>query len=157
MPVEAVRTEHDRLVETARSREADVRRRHEEHVQALVERIHNTRQTLEASIAQLQDASLELRSVCRRNYDEASSSYLVFANSHLRLAGALTQGIRRTASMDRVLVNAAREREDAKLRQEEFQRQQEVRAHAKLVQKLQLPTEDDFEELYGEIVTDAAV
>lgn len=111
---------------------------------------------MDDGIAKLQEASLELRSVCRRNYDEASSSYLIFANSHIRLAGALSQGIRRTASMDRVLANAAREREDAKVREEEFRRQQQVRDHQKLVQKLQLPTEDAFDELFGEIVTDAA-
>lgn len=138
------------------NREAEVRRRHEEHVQAIVERIHKARSTMEVSVKELQEASEELRSVCRRNYDEASSSYLVFANSHIRLAGALLQGVRRTASMDRVLTNAAQEREEAKAREEAYKRQQEVREHGKLVAKLQLPTDDAFEELFGEIVNDAA-
>lgn len=138
------------------SREAEARQRHVQHVEALVERIHKTRQELDERIAQLTEVATELRSVCRRNFDEASSSYLIYANSHLRLAGALSQGVRRTASMDRVLVNAAKEREDAKQREEVFRRQQEVRAHGKLVQKLQLPADDAFEELFGEIVNDAS-
>ena len=140
----------------ANSREADSRQRHAEHVQALVERIHKIRSEVDGGIAQLQEAALELRSVCRRNYDEASASLLVFANSHIRLAGALGQGVRRTISMDRVLANAAQEREEAKRREAEFKRQQEVREHKKLVQNLQLPAPDDFDDLYGEIVNDAA-
>lgn len=134
---------------------ADVRQRHAEHVDALVERTQLLRTDIENSVARLVEASTELRAVCRRNFDEASASYLVFANSHLRLASALTQGIRRTASMDRMLVNAAREREDAREREAAFQRQQEIRKHSKLVEQLQMPSDDDFNDLFGEIVNDA--
>lgn len=143
-------------VDPAITQAAEARQRHAAHVEALVERIHTARRDVDEGVARLQQSSEELRSLCRRNYDEASSSYLIFANSHLRLAGALSQGIRRTASMDRVLMNAAREREDAKAREEEFRRQQQVREHEKLVQKLQLPAPDDFDELFGEIVNDAS-
>ncbi len=155
MPAEPIQKQLDAAA--IQSREEEVRRRHEEHVGAIVERIQAARQNVDVAVAQLQEASMELRAVCRRNFDEASSSYLVFANSHLRLAGALNQGVKRAASMDRILTIAAREREDAKARQEEFRRQQEVRAHARLVQKLQLPTDDDLVELYGEDMIDASV
>lgn len=134
---------------------AEVRQRHAEHVDALVDRVKSLRSDIDRAVSQLVDASTELRAVCRRNYDEASASYLVFANSHLRLAGALAQGVRRTASMDRMLVNAAREREDAREREAAFQRQQEMRAHSKLVEQLQVPTDDDFQDVFGEILTDA--
>lgn len=152
MPNETTTTE----VQLAQSREAEVRQRHVQYVEALVGQIHTVRRELDEKVARLQETASELRSVCRRNFDEASSSYLIFANSHLRLAGALSQGIKRTASMDRVLVNANREREDAKVREAEFKRQQAVRAHGKLVEKLQLPTDDGFDELFGEIVDDAS-
>lgn len=134
---------------------AEARRRHAQHVDALVVRVKALRSEIERMASQLTDASTELRAVCRRNFDEASSSYLVFANSHLRLAGALSQGVRRSATMDRMLVNAAREREDAREREAAFQRQQQIREHNKLVQQLQAPSADDFDDLFGEILNDA--
>jgi len=142
------------------TREAELRQRQVQQIDVLVEKIHRIRQGIDEQVAQLLEASSELRTVCRRNYDEASSSYLVFANSHLRLAGALSQGIRRTGSMDRFLQKAAHEREEAKLLEEKLRQQREAREQARMqaeaVQQLQLPTEDDFDELYGEILNDAS-
>lgn len=144
-----------RQVAAARAEEEARRQRREETIQALVDRIHKAREAIEQDVAHLQDACLELRTVVRRNYDEASSSYLVFANAHLRLAGALVQGVRRTASMDRMLNRAQEEREEARRREMEHRRAQEVRDHARHVQKLQLPTEDAFDEVYGEVMGNA--
>lgn len=136
------------------------RRQREEQAAALIETIKKARSDIEAAVNRLQGATLELRSLTRRNFDESSSSVLVFTNANLRMAGAMTQAIHRTASMDRVLVRAEKDREDARVREQEFRRQQEAQAqvkeHSKLIEQLKVPTEDDFDALYGEIVADAS-
>lgn len=136
------------------------RKLREEHTAALVETIKKARSDIESAVNRLQTATLELRSVTRRNFDESSSSLLVFSNAHLRLCGAMTQAVNRTASMDRVLVRAEQDREEARVREQEFRRQQEAQAqvkeHSKLLEQLKVPTEDDFDALYGEILNDAS-
>lgn len=138
------------------SREEDARAQRVRTVDAMVQRIRDARAGLDRQIAELQIASNDLRTECRRNFDEASSSFLVFANSHIRLAGALSQGVRRTASMDRMLVNAAADREEAKVRQEALRVQQQVRSQARQMEQLQAPSDDDFDLVFGEVVNDAA-
>ena len=138
-------------ISAVQRQDQDRRRQHEKTIQGLVERIHTARESIESDVAHLQQACLELRTLVRRNYDEASSSYLVFANAHLRLSGALLQGVRRTASMDRMLNKAQQEREEAQALEAEHQARQELRAHARHVESLQLPSEDAFAEVYGEL------
>jgi hypothetical protein len=136
------------------------RKQREEQTAALVETIKKARSDIESAVSRLQTATLELRSVTRRNFDESASSLLVFSNAHLRLCGAMTQAVHRTASMDRVLVRAEKDREEARVREQEYRRQREAQAqvkeHSKLIDQLKVPTEDDFDALYGEIVTDAS-
>ncbi len=134
------------------------RKRREDQTAALVETIKKARADIESAVSRLQTATLELRSVTRRNFDESASSVLVFSNAHLRLCGAMTQAMHRTASMDRVLARAERDREEARVREQEFRRQQEAQAqakeHSRLIEQLKVPTEDDFDALYGEILNE---
>lgn len=136
------------------------RQQRERQASELVATIHKARGDIEAAVTRLQTAGLELRSLTRRNFDEDSSSMLVFTNAQLRLAGAMNQAIQRTASMDRVLVRAAKDREEARAREAEFTRRREALAkekeHQRMLAEMQTPTEDDFDDLYGEILNDAS-
>jgi len=144
--------EEVRRVQAQRLREEESRDQRDKTAQATITQMQRIRGDIEASVAKLHELSLELRTTSRRTLDASSSSYIVYANAHLRVVGALTQGLRRTASMDRVLVIGQREQEDARRRDEEARQDREVREHDHLVNQLSLPSEDDFEELYGEVL-----
>lgn len=142
-------------IQAEQAKGEEQRKRREEISSAIIVRIHKARQDCEDAALRMHEAASELRDISRRNFDESSGAYINFASAHLRLAGAMVQGSKRTASMDRLLKNARREQEEARVREEDHRRQQEVRAHEKLVHNLGLPSDDAFDELYGEIVTDA--
>jgi hypothetical protein len=139
-PLEALR----RRAEEANSRE----------VETLVEQIKEARREVEASLAKLTHLAEEMRGRARRSPD-SSSGLVVFANAHLRFAGAASQGMRRTASMDRVLDRAKAEKEELQQREAQDRKWAEARQARKQVERLVLPTDDGFDELYGEVVTNA--
>lgn len=144
----------DALAERARAE--DHRRRQEEMAAGLVAQIVKARQDAEDAATKLYEAATELRTWSRKAIaDESSGAYTAFANAHMRLAGAVLQSSKRTAPMDRLLNNAKREQQEARILEEARQKQQDVRAHQKYVQKLTLPSDDAFDDLYGEILTDA--
>ncbi len=78
----------------------------------------------------------------------------MYANAHLRFSGMLAQGLKRAGSMDRVLVAAQREQEESRRREEAERLDREARKNNRLVEQLSLPTSDDFDELYGEVLSD---
>lgn len=137
----------------ARLQQLERRRTQEQELDGLVAQIKKVREDLEGNVTKLQELSQQLRSQCRRNLGEESTSrYLVWTNAHLRVTGALSSGLRRTASMDRVLANAKAEIEEAKRRAEDEARWLEAREHQKTVNKMLLPTTDDFYEVFGDLV-----
>lgn len=150
------------MPETQPSRESQLEILHqraaeanEREVEALIGRIKEARQEVETSLTKLVALSEEMRARARRTPAEGSSSLVVFANAHLRFAGAARQGVTRTASMDRVLERAKSEKEELQ-RREAYERQRaEARKAQKQVERLVLPTDDAFEELYGEVVDNA--
>ena len=116
----------------------------------MVAQVQKVREDIEANLDQLKDLSLALRCRCRRNLgDESMAGYLVWANAHLRVTGALSNGLRRTSSMDRVLKTSQADREENERRTQEEARRLETREHQRVVDQLMLPTTDDFEELFG--------
>lgn len=129
----------------------------ESEVEELVEQIRNVRTEVEAATAKLQELSSALRTKSRRGSLEGAAGYTMFSNAHLRLAGALAQAIRRTAPMDRFLKAAAAEREEAK---QQAAREQERRAarekqkqeRAEASESRLPPTDNSFDELYGDLV-----
>jgi len=139
-----------------RRREGETRQQREKEDAAAIERVRDARQTIESALLGLQRTASELRDRARRNPDEVSANHLIYANAHLRLTGALANGIRRTASMERVLNSAEAKREDARRREEEDRLRRELRAHERHINSLTLPTSDvdDFDEVYGDL-TDA--
>jgi hypothetical protein len=118
----------------------------------LVEQIQAARRVTEESVAKLSELTQQLYSKARRSLFDGSSAYVLFANAHLRMAGALSQGMRRTASMDRVLNIAEAEREESRRRDIQEEERRLVREAQRKVRKLQLPTGDDFDEVYGDVV-----
>lgn len=124
-----------------------------QEVDTLVEQIKKAREDLEADLGKLQELSMDLRARCRRNLgDEVTGRYLTWVNAHLRITGALSNGLRRTASMDRVLDRAQADLEEARRRAQEEARRLEARDHQRHVNKLILPTSDDFDEVFGDLV-----
>lgn len=138
-----------RLAEMLRSREANFQEQHEKRVQELIVQIQEARQEIDVVAGRLHAASLELAKEARRVRDDTTNPNLMYASAHTRLAGAMNQGVRRTAPMDRFLNRAAAQREEAQRREEREREQREIRAQSREVQRLKLPTSDDFEELYG--------
>jgi hypothetical protein len=141
-------------IEVLRRQEVEAKQQQKQET-AIVQQIQEARKDVESSVKKLHDLSLALRSKTRRSLDGGSSGYLVFANAHLRLAGALTQGVKRAASMDRVLKRAQSEQEETRRRAKEDRQRREDRAYQKQLQQLQQPSEDAFEQLYGEVVVNA--
>lgn len=137
-----------------RRREGETRQQREKEDEAAIERVREARATIETALMGLQRAASELRDRARRNPDETSANHLVYANAHLRLTGALANGIRRTSSMERVLNSAEAKREDARRRDEEDRLRRELRAHERRVNDLTLPASDvdDFDEVFGDLI-----
>lgn len=123
-------------------------------VETLIEQIKEARRDVESSLAKLTHLADEMRSRARRN-PESSSSLVVFANAHLRFAMAASQGMKRTSSMDRVIDRAKAEKEEIQRRDAQDRKWSASRKAQKQVERAILPTDDAFDELYGEVVTDA--
>ena len=131
---------------------AQARQRQEAAVEDLIEQIQNVREEITTRVARLHTLSMELRAKSRRNLDEGSSQYIVYANAHLRLAGALGQGLRRTGSTDRVLDAGRADREEARRRDEVDRQWRESRDQKRALAGLDTSLGDAFDDLYSEIV-----
>jgi hypothetical protein len=127
----------------------------EREVKSLVAQIQEVRREVEASLSKLSSLSDDLRTRSRRVPNESSNSLVVFANAHLRFAGAASQGMRRTASLDRLLDKAQADKLENERRQLQERQWAASREARKSVERLILPTSDPFDELYGEVVTNA--
>jgi hypothetical protein len=141
-----------RLAEARREREAEERRKREKASREAIQQIQETRQEIEALASRLQEQADAMRKQSRRTLDEDSNARIVFANAHIRFAGAMLQGLRRTASVDRTLVTRQADNREDRRRREWEEQQRQVRDHGRLVDRLQLPTNDPMAELYGEIL-----
>ena len=139
-------------LEALRKRAEEV---NEQEVQTLIEQIKAARQEIENSLSRLIGLSDDLRTRSRRIPNASSSSHVIFATAHLRFAGAATQGMKRTAAMDRMIDRAKADLEEAARREEQEAKWMAERAARKKVEKLTLPTDDAFDEVYAEVVTNA--
>ena len=120
-----------------------------------VEQIREMRAEIDDRVGKLHELSTRLRTQAMRSGDESTSSLVNFANAHMRIAGAVSTGMRRTTAMDRVLQRAKDEQGQVRERaeREETRRLQVARQHeqAKQIAKLQTPMDDDLEQLFGEV------
>jgi hypothetical protein len=150
---EALLQEELQRIEAERSRAAEAARHQGKSVEDVIFQIQATRGELEEKAARLQELATRLRSEIRNAADlEGIRHYTTFNNAHLRLAGAVFQAVRRTVSTDRLLTAAKADQEDAQRRDARERQYQEARVRQKAVERLQIPQEDDFESIYGELV-----
>lgn len=132
-----------------------VERDNEREISGLLAQIQEAQQEVDTALNKLVYLAGELRGRAQRHPTETSHSYLVYANAHLRFAGAATQGMRRTAATSRILDRAKAEQEDRKRREEQEAEREKARERREELRRLAAPVEDDFLELYGEVVDHA--
>lgn len=155
MPATVVQIDEEmRRIAEQRRQAAEARRQRERATEEAVQQIQETRKEIETLAARLQEQANTFRSRSRRTLDEESSSHVVFANAHLRFAGAILQGLRRTAFIDRTLEIGRVEREEARQREERELQERQARDSNRQVEQLQLPTDDAMTELYGDLVSE---
>lgn len=136
------------LIRTVRLQEEEQDQRHEAEAQKILKSMEDLRLDIEQKVSQMAEWSNKLRSHALRRRGDLTSGYLAYSNAYARICGALSQGLRRTASVARVL-------EAAKVSQEENRRWEERReskAQRTVVEKLSLPSSDDFDQVYGDSV-----
>lgn len=132
-----------------------VEQNNEREIAGLVAQMKEAQQEVDTALSKLAYLSGELRGRAQRYPTESSRSYLVYANAHLRFAGAATQGMKRTAATSRLLDRAKAEQEEQKRREQLDKERQEAREKKAEIQRLSTPTEDAFSELYSEVVDHA--
>jgi hypothetical protein len=121
----------------------------DQELKALVSQIQEARKTADESARKLYEAASLLYEKARRNPIEGASAYVIFANAHLRMANALGQGLRRTASTDRVLKIARDEQEEERRRASVEEEHRKIREGQRRIQKLTLTSDNAFDEVYG--------
>jgi len=124
-------------------------------IEGLITQMKEAQQEVDTALSKLAYLSGELRGRAQRHPTESSHSYLVYANAHLRFAGAATQGMKRTAATSRILDRAKADQEEQKRRVQLDKEREEAREKQKELRRLAAPTEDDFSQLYGEVVDHA--
>jgi hypothetical protein len=138
------------LIRTIRLQEEERVERHEKEAKTIIAGMDEARKTIEQEILRLADLSQRLRTHALRQRDDMTSGYLAYSNAYMRICGALNQGLRRTASMGKVLDMAKANQEESKLREAREEEGRRMRAQNREIQKLSLPTNDDFDLVYGD-------
>jgi len=115
--------------------------------------VRDARQEVENSLAKLTSVADALRDQARRTRSDGAVSWVTFANGHLRFAGASQQGLKRTCQgMDRLLDRVKAEKEDQERRDQDERKWEKARNTQKQIDRMILPTDDAFDELYGNVV-----
>jgi uncharacterized protein YlxW (UPF0749 family) len=142
--------EEARQILALRQRQQEARRRNEVELDAMVASIESARAALDTKIQDYLRQCDQLRQSARRvAVDESSIRYRTFATLQLRMGGAMAQALKRADGGTRLL-NAAKARQEEDDRQKEAARvRQEVRQSQRRLEQSLLPTNDDFESLYG--------
>ena len=148
---EPVQERRDRVIDRLREGDDAADRQHKAAVQKIVDEMLTVRKEIGTSVTKLSLLCDRLQTQVRRRQDDTTSSYTMYATGHQRLASALSNGIRRTASMDRMLDRAAQEREEDRRRAERELAMAKARQQKRALDKSLLPSDDDFAEVYGEL------
>lgn len=139
-----------RSVEALRLQEAARAERHAQEAQEIITEMDHLRETLTSGIGRLAELSQKLRTHALRQRDDLTSGYLAYSNAYSRICGAMNQGLRRTATMGRVLDAAKATQEETRQREAQEDEYRRMRAQTREVEKLSLPARDDFDLVYGE-------
>jgi hypothetical protein len=137
------------LIRTIRIQEDERIAKHEKDAKGIIAEMDDARKSIEQEVRRLSDLSQKLRTHALRQKDDMTGGYVAYSNAYVRICGALNQGLRRTASMERVLDTAKANQEESKLREAREEQGRRMRAHNREIQKLSLPTSDDFDLVYG--------
>lgn len=152
-PAEIAQQQAQPVQSLDKRRQVEAQERFLKNVEQLVGEVQQLRKQADDLALKLHTKSVALRELIRRSPDEGTSSLLVFANVHLRLAGAMQQGVKRTIPMDRVLKRAEQDREDARVREDQELKRKVAREQARALEhSLAVSNSDAFDELYGDFI-----
>ena len=138
------------LIRTAQQQELDLDQRHTAEAEELVRSLVEVREEIEQKLTQLLELSQRLRTHVLRRRTDLTGAYLACSNAHLRICGALSQGVRRTAGIVRTLDTSKLALEDQQRRERELAEKAKIRASQRHVEKLSLPESDDFDQVFGD-------
>jgi hypothetical protein len=133
----------------SRAQEREQATHHEEQAKLIISQMEEARQTIEGSVLRLASLAQQLRTHALRRRDDLTTGYLSFSSAYTRICGALNSGLRRTASMSRILDQAKMAQEETERREQREASARQARAQAKEIERLSLPTSDDFDLVYG--------
>jgi hypothetical protein len=153
MPVASPQQDYQQI-QVERERLEENRRRLQLEIDARVKSITDIRASLDGKISDLQRECEALQRVLRRSPYEDVGRYMIYQAAQVRIAGVLSQGLKRAQMADKYLEAAKVEQEERFARERQEVLREKVRTARRDVASLQLPTDDDFETLY-EGVTDA--
>lgn len=145
-------------VEVERLRFAETRRQRERDVEAHVEAIRTARSDLEAKLLELQGHCDRLQRATRLASGDGGEEarYRLYHAAQTRLVGAMSHAIKRAQGTDRLLEASRAEQQERERREREDMTRAHVKAAVREVFNLQLPKDDDFEQLFGEVADDAS-
>lgn len=136
-------------IRAVRQRDIDAVHQQASEFEAHVQQIQNLRSEIDDRIGSIVAACNRLKSVVRRNPGELSRGYIVYINSHMRLAGLLQQALKRSAPADRNLERSAREIEADKVAQADREERALTRRAEKASLYHQAPPLSDVDDLFG--------
>jgi hypothetical protein len=140
-------------IQAERLRSADIRRQRERDIEAHVAAIKTARAELDAKLVELQGACDRLQRATRLAGGEGGDQarYRIYHASQTRMVGAMGHALKRAQATDRLLEVSAAELREREAQQRAETVRTQVKAAAREVFNLQLPKEDDFEQLFGEV------
>ena len=129
----------------------------------IIQEIRNIRGSMDAFCSRVFELSRALYTKARREAsDDSRGSLVLYANTWTRFSGAVSTGLQRTASADRVLKNAREDRERreqmaAERERREADRMARLEKREKQAQSVRPPSDglEDLIELYGKEVVNA--
>jgi hypothetical protein len=149
-------TQNERI-QVERLRLAEIRRQRDRAVGEHVAAIKTARRDLEAKLVELQGHCDRLQQATRRvRGDGEDPRYRIYHTAQTRMVGAMGQALKRAQATDRLLETSRVEQQE----RERNEREEAARARVKTVVQdvfnLQLPKDNDFEQLFGEETADGS-
>lgn len=143
---ERVRVERLRFAETRRQQQRDI----DGHVAA----IKSARADIEGKLRELQGHCDRLLRATRLAADEEGDTarFRLYHTAQMRMAGAMGHALKRAEATDRLLERHLDDQRERDRQDRERAVQTRVREVIRDVFDLKLPKDDDFEQLFGEVI-----
>lgn len=147
----------EKRIQAERLRAADIRRQRAQDVDSHVQAIKAARGDIEGKLHELQGHCDRLQQAARRaGAEDGVARYRLYHTAQARMAGALSQVLKRAKSTDRLLEARGNDEQEREREQREAESQARVQTAVRDIFDLQLPKENDIESLFGEGVMDAS-